>query len=334
MFFCDADGKEETSVAADPIPSLSSPEEEPSGSPGSASVFKSPGFVVGSNAAFADTDERAEDPEPDPGTTTPPSTAVNRTTAAILKPRSQSAGTVGRWKSAGRRASMMNVVKQSVASKAISHDRNLVDASKVRSIDPAFTKSFGVTSRTGGPGVRSKDGGEEALSSVLETSSRPDTEQDTSPVRWWVPRRDDDGDGSIKPTVKHDDKATRKADAGFHWYGNDQEEFHDGFWYDPEAVLSRKASVRFRRSVDVMLPSYDEEVCCCMLVAYHTVPMACIACVSPSHFVLMQCPSCKAPWYVQTLFWCACLHQWLLPFRNAPRFGACASNGTFLLYHA
>jgi hypothetical protein len=35
---------------------------------------------------------------------------------------------------------------------------------------------------------------------------------------------------------------------------------HKGFWYDEKAILSRKPSVRFRRTVDLMLPVFNEMV--------------------------------------------------------------------------
>ena len=37
-------------------------------------------------------------------------------------------------------------------------------------------------------------------------------------------------------------------------------ECHDDWWYDPAAILSRKPSVRFRRSVNIVQPIYDDEV--------------------------------------------------------------------------
>lgn len=40
-------------------------------------------------------------------------------------------------------------------------------------------------------------------------------------------------------------------------------ESHADWWYDPAAILSRKPSVRFRRSVNIMQPLYDDEARFC-----------------------------------------------------------------------
>jgi hypothetical protein len=66
-----------------------------------------------------------------------------------------------------------------------------------------------------------------------------------SPFKWWV------------------DRGQTEADANM-WLGkpdNESKPFHKEFWYDTEAILSRKPSVRFRRTVDLMLPVFNQMVC-------------------------------------------------------------------------
>lgn len=67
-----------------------------------------------------------------------------------------------------------------------------------------------------------------------------------SPFKWWVDR----------------DRGTVQSEGAHMWLAKpDTTEFHDDFWYDTEAILSRKSSVRFRRTVDLMLPVYNQQVC-------------------------------------------------------------------------
>jgi hypothetical protein len=50
-------------------------------------------------------------------------------------------------------------------------------------------------------------------------------------------------------------------------------EAHSDWWYDPRAILSRKPSVRFRRSANIMRPFYDEDTvrCVCSNLWYESV---------------------------------------------------------------
>jgi hypothetical protein len=56
----------------------------------------------------------------------------------------------------------------------------------------------------------------------------------SAPAKWWL--------------TQVDGKAVEKAQP------------HSDWWYDTDAIMSRKPSVRFRRSVDIPLPFYDENV--------------------------------------------------------------------------
>jgi hypothetical protein len=71
----------------------------------------------------------------------------------------------------------------------------------------------------------------------LSTHGKPLTPpgQRMTPMKWWL--------------TKENSTAIQRADP------------HDDWWYDPEAIMSRKPSVRFRRSVDIQLPVCNEQVC-------------------------------------------------------------------------
>ena len=56
----------------------------------------------------------------------------------------------------------------------------------------------------------------------------------SAPAKWWL--------------TQVDGKAVERAEP------------HNDWWYDREAILSRKPSVRFRRSVDIQVPFYNEQV--------------------------------------------------------------------------
>jgi hypothetical protein len=64
-----------------------------------------------------------------------------------------------------------------------------------------------------------------------------------SPFKWWGERGQTEADVNI-------------------WLGapDNKRVFHKDFWYDPEAILCRKPSVRFRRTVDFELPVYNQKV--------------------------------------------------------------------------
>jgi hypothetical protein len=76
----------------------------------------------------------------------------------------------------------------------------------------------------------------QAYSEVQMSESKPSTPpvQRMVPAKWWLTRCNT---GLIQRADRHDD-----------------------WWYDPEAIMSRKPSVRFRRSVDIQLPVYNEQV--------------------------------------------------------------------------
>lgn len=83
--------------------------------------------------------------------------------------------------------------------------------------------------------------------------SGEDEPNSISPFKWWV------------------DRDATQADANM-WLdkpGGRTSELRSEFWYDQEAILSRKSSVRFRRTVDLMLPVYNEQARphpCCQLL--------------------------------------------------------------------
>lgn len=171
-------------------------------------------------------------------------------------------GATGRWKRATSKVSVANTLRRAPSMNAVSRDRNVLDASIQRSIDPAFAQSFRMVADPDVPVFASPI--PELSESKPETfafdESRAQAVSHMSPVRWWVPRQELEGATSLNDSKKDDKASRKKAEAGFHWYGAEDEQLHKTFWYDPEAVLSRKASVRFRRSVDVMLPTFNEQV--------------------------------------------------------------------------
>ena len=61
------------------------------------------------------------------------------------------------------------------------------------------------------------------------------------PLKWWVSRAEDGAEVAT-------------------WLAASTREPHPAMWRDSEAVLSRKPSVRFQRTIDLMMPVLDDEV--------------------------------------------------------------------------
>lgn len=242
-------------------PDVSAGQDSAVDAEGSAGVLCAAGAVIGALAAFSAASSAmgaASGQGGDHATSAPPS----QTAPSEFERCTPSNVAVGRWRRATSKVSAVSAIQRSASIKAISRDQNIVDANIERSVDPAFAKSFRVTPDDDVAGISSMAGDEEPEPCAFE-SSIAHAAQHVSPVRWWVPRPD--ADGATSPMKKGERRRNEKSEAGFHVHGRQADgAYHKDFWYDPEAVLSRKASVRFRRSVDVMLPSFDEQVRRCL----------------------------------------------------------------------
>lgn len=124
-----------------------------------------------------------------------------------------------------------------VAIDAVANDRTVVDAEEEfgRATAVAAMPSEGVV------GVPSRIGGRpESVMDEALLSAGP-----IQPLKWWVARpgaQGGDGEGAAM------------------WMSTRKRGPRKETWYDSEAILSRKPSVRFRRTVDLMMPVYNEEV--------------------------------------------------------------------------
>lgn len=226
----------------------------------SAGALCAAGVVVGALAALSATISAQGATSGEGGSFAHASSAApSQPPTPEFESRAPSGLAAGRWKRARSKVSAASMLQRSASVKAISRDQNIVDANMQRSIDPAFAKSFRITPDDDVPGINSVAGDEEPEPCAFEASIAHAAHH-VSPVRWWVPR--DDVDAATGPMATSARLKRTESEAGFHMHGVQSDgAFHKAFWYDAEAVLSRKASVRFRRSVDVMLPSYGEEVC-------------------------------------------------------------------------
>lgn len=163
---------------------------------------------------------------------------------------------------------------------ALCRDPNLAEARTHRLSECAFAKTFektdpaapfNICSPISKPNAGVNSSTEEKISSAEGSSSHAHGvtmhEFHASPVRWWVPREEEveysesnEWHEAANDCKNSSDHARNKKDSEFHCCSAEEAKAHSTFWFDPEAALSRKASVRFRRSADVILPVTNDEV--------------------------------------------------------------------------
>ena len=146
-----------------------------------------------------------------------------------------------------------------VAIDAVANDRTVVDAEeefgRVNTVAGMPSETVvGLPSRFG---VRTDGSVEQA----------PLTAGPIQPLKWWVSRGGEDGVGAAT------------------WLSTRKRAPRTETWYDSEAILSRKPSVRFRRTVDLMMPVVNEEV------RTHAIDASDVAIWPPSHVPALAAPS-------------------------------------------